>query len=535
MGHAEYRVATLVEHFLLRPEGQDFLFCHALIRDGAYESLLKSRRRQLHARAAEWFGEDDPVLAAEHYERAEHPQAARACLAASVLESSRCHFSAALAFAERGLKIAKSSEDCFELSCMRAMVLNEMGQANAAADAWRVALESSQGHTERCRALIGLAQALRIVDRSEDGFAALADAEALAREAQLTLELSRVHHLRGNYFFGQGRASECLQEHENALLRAREVACVEAEANALSGLGDAHYVSGRMRSASEQFQACVDLARRAGLGRIEVANRHMVGWSMHYLGGLRAALEVGLESIDMATRVSHLRVELIARLLVSYVGGCLIGDLDCGQAHLEASLKLCRQLGAKRFEAQNLTYRALLSLRAGERRVAEREARVALCFSREHGMKFFGAVSLGLLARLSGDATERIQLNGEAVARLKEGAISHNHFEFYVQAIESALERGAWDESERYCQALEGYTASERLPWSDFVIERGRRLVEAGRGERGQELLLALEHLRGLALRHEYRVMVPALEEAIASAGGPSAIAQAQPPERRAI
>ena len=50
-----------------------FLFAHALIRDAVYDTLLRSRRRELHRRAADWFDERDPVLHAEHLDRAEDP------------------------------------------------------------------------------------------------------------------------------------------------------------------------------------------------------------------------------------------------------------------------------------------------------------------------------------------------------------------------------------------------------------------------------------------------------------------------------
>ena len=40
-----YDSRLLVENFLVRADGSEFMFCHALIRDGAYESLLHKRRR----------------------------------------------------------------------------------------------------------------------------------------------------------------------------------------------------------------------------------------------------------------------------------------------------------------------------------------------------------------------------------------------------------------------------------------------------------------------------------------------------------
>src|SRR5271169_5934378 len=76
----------LVSRLLVRPQQASrdvFLFTHALIRDAIYDTLLRSRRRELHRRAAEWHADRDPVLCAEHLDRAEDPEAARGYLAAA--------------------------------------------------------------------------------------------------------------------------------------------------------------------------------------------------------------------------------------------------------------------------------------------------------------------------------------------------------------------------------------------------------------------------------------------------------------------
>jgi class 3 adenylate cyclase/tetratricopeptide (TPR) repeat protein len=518
----DYRPNRLIEHFLIRPEGLDFLFCHALIRDGAYESLLKSRRRALHARAAQWFEERDPVLAAQHYDRAEHDKAPRAYLVACEAESARYHYRTALLLARRGLELATGRDERVALGSMLASVLNETGQARESMDAWRAALGFCETGAERCQVLIGLAQGMRIVDEIASGLANLAQAEVLASEAALPLELARIHHLRGNYFFGLGQSGDCLREHEKAFRYAREADSTEAMANALGGLGDAHYVSGRMRSANEQFRRCVDLAREHGLGRIEVANMHMVGWSLHYLGALRPALVHGLDSAQMAATVSHRRVEILASHLAVYVGGCLIGETPEALRRLDAALVICRSLGAKRFEGQNLMYRAQLVLREGDRREAERISRTALEFVREHGMDFCGAITLGLLARLTEDPTERMRLNAEAREQLARGAISHNHVEYYVQAIESALENRAWDDVADCCAALERYTISEPLPWTEFLVARGRAITRAERGELGAAIVAELARLREIAVQYEYNVLIPGLDTAMAHAPGGS-------------
>ena len=52
---ADYSCVTLVENNLVRPFGGDYLFAHAMVQEGVYASLLKSRRRELHRRVADWF------------------------------------------------------------------------------------------------------------------------------------------------------------------------------------------------------------------------------------------------------------------------------------------------------------------------------------------------------------------------------------------------------------------------------------------------------------------------------------------------
>jgi class 3 adenylate cyclase len=98
----DYVPERLISRLLVRPQlaSEDvFLFTHALIRDAIYDTLLRSRRRELHQRAAEWYADRDPVLRAEHLDRAEDPKAAQAYLAAArsrrpnIVRKRRCNLS----------------------------------------------------------------------------------------------------------------------------------------------------------------------------------------------------------------------------------------------------------------------------------------------------------------------------------------------------------------------------------------------------------------------------------------------------------
>lgn len=435
----------LLDHFLLRPDGDSLLFWHALIRDGAYAALLKARRRQLHARAAQWFRARDPALAAEHLERAEDPAAAVAYLEAAQAQARRFHHDQALALIARGLPLAQEGRDRHHLLAARGQALLDANRAEEAIVAWREALATAPDVRARCRSHIGIAAGLRLLDRTTEGLEALAQAEPWAQEPAMALERSRLQHLRGNLCFALGRIDDCLRAHDAALAAAISASSDEAQAQALGGLGDALYLRGRLRSAHQQFGRCVALAHQGGFGRIEVANLHMVGWTAHALCRFDEALDTATRCLELAREVAHRRVEMISLALAGYVGGWMLGDLEAGQRGIRACLTLAQTLGARRFEAQGQVYLAQFALRAGDRELARQLAAQALDFCRLHAMAFFGPVALGLVARLEDDPRRRAGLHADAQALLAAGAVSHCHLEYHNHAIDGALERGDWD------------------------------------------------------------------------------------------
>ena len=76
----EIDTSELERHALIAPVADGYRFDHALVREGAYASLLRERRRQLHQRAAQLFNDSDPVLWASHLVASEDGGAAAACV-----------------------------------------------------------------------------------------------------------------------------------------------------------------------------------------------------------------------------------------------------------------------------------------------------------------------------------------------------------------------------------------------------------------------------------------------------------------------
>jgi class 3 adenylate cyclase/tetratricopeptide (TPR) repeat protein len=176
-----YTCKGLIERHLVRPEGEDILFAHALIKESIQSSLLKGRARALHRRAAEWYAERDPVLYAQHLDRAEDPEAPRAYLDAAREQADAYHFERALELVVRGLEVAGNDvagtdvagtevggtevggteTDAFALTSMRGELLHDLGSIDESIEAYRAALEIADDDTKRCLAWIGVAHAHR--------------------------------------------------------------------------------------------------------------------------------------------------------------------------------------------------------------------------------------------------------------------------------------------------------------------------------------------------------------------------------------
>jgi tetratricopeptide (TPR) repeat protein len=520
-----YDCRLLADHFLVRADGGEFMFCHALIRDGVYASLLHKRRRALHARAGEWFARDDISLAAEHFERAEDGRAAPSYLKASEAAAAQFRHSAALALVERGLALAAEQGTRFALLMMRGRLLVELGRSGEAIDACRTALETAASDGERATAMIAMAAGMRLNDRISEGLATLEEAQPLAEAAGLALELSRLHHLRGNLLFPRGRAAECLAEHERARQQARAAGSLEAEAAAMGGLGDAHYLHGRMRSANQQFRACAALARQHGFGRLEVANLSMIGWSGIHLAEVGEAVARGLEAIELATRASQPRAEILARALVHTVEGRTRLHLDEAERQAAPALQLIRSLGAKRFEAQTLAVNAVIQLHRRDRGAAREHAdqALAICREHEHARSQAGPFVHGVCALVETDRATRLGLLEEGARQLALGCVSHNHLQLPELAIDVLLEIGDWEGVDRHCQRIRSYTAGEALALADFIADRGEALARLGRGDRGQVLRSTLADLHALGARLELNSFLPALEQALERLGSPVA------------
>jgi tetratricopeptide (TPR) repeat protein len=439
------------------------------------------------------------VRHAEHLDRADHPAAAEAYRRAAEACAADFRFERAMGLVERGQALAATPPERFALACLRAEILDSLGEVPKAVDAFAEARALATDDAALARACLGLAAGKRVTEDLDGAVAALAEAEAAAVRAGLGAERARIHHMRGNLCFPRGDLEGCLREHRAALDWARQAGAGDLEVAALGGLGDAHYAHGRMVTAHEHFARCVALARERGLPRVEAANLCMAGITRLYLNDLHGALEDARAGARAAQAIGHRRAELLSHVCV-YEVLYELGDAVAGRDHLARARALTQLLGALRFETEHLTYEARLERLAGNAGSACALLTRALDLARETGLGYMGPSILAELALCRDDPAARRAALDEGEGLLPGGSVGHNHLQFYRDAIDTALDLTDWELAERYAQALEDYAAAERLPWCTLFAARGRALAAWGRGRRDgetrQALLRALEDCR---------------------------------------
>jgi class 3 adenylate cyclase/predicted negative regulator of RcsB-dependent stress response len=506
--------AALEGSLLIVPDYEGYAFAHALIRDATYASLLGATRRQLHRAAASFFAGRDAMLHAEHLGLAEEASAPLGYLEASREQAHAYHLEQALEVVDRGLEIASAAEDRVSLLLFKGEVLLDLGDISDSIATYREATELAQSDSQLCRGLVGMAAGMRISDELDAALEILDRAQQLAETGEHRRELALIHFLRGSLFFPLGRVEGCLEEQLLALEHARSAEDPEIEARVFSGLGDAYYANGRLRTAKDNWTKCVELADELGLGRISVSNLSQVGSAKKLLLDLDAGLADCRAAEEFARKVGADRAELNAHHSAAEIL-LELGDAASVQRHIDRVEVLIDKLGAKRFMSRARHYRAKALLIEGKRMQALELLEHARELSLEISPGYVGPLVCAAIALAATDPGRRAEALAEGLRLLDEGAVFHNVIEYHRDAIEALLESGDWAAVERHAAALEEAMRQEPLPYTDFFIARGRALAAHGRGKRGPKTEDELSRLRDTAKRAGLRTALPAIEAAL--------------------
>jgi class 3 adenylate cyclase/tetratricopeptide (TPR) repeat protein len=476
------------------PPNAVYTFKHALVQDAAYDSLLKSIRKELHGKIATVLekrfpgikGSEPEVLAHHYNEAAIFDQASRYWLRAAERANARFANTEAIAQCQKGLA---------------ALTGVAPGQE-------RVDLELDLR--------LGLVASLRMIDRYDEALAQLQQAEVLATENQRLLALSRIHTLRGNIYFPLGKVEGCLVEHQAAFEFAQQAGSDEEKARALGGLGDAYYVGGRYQTAHDQFDRCVTLCRRQGLQAIEIAYLPMRATTHMYCLRFGQALDDCSSVMQLVSGAGAARGAILSRNISSWTR---LERHELAQAEEDAhsGLELVNKLGALRFAPLFNDIFARILLLHGDRAGALKLLEESWAISRKTGVNFIGPFVLGAMALATSDPDARRDALREGQEILEHGCVSHSYFWFYRDAIDVSLDQSDWAAAESYALAIDTYFGAASPPWPAFVAARGHALADFGlRGPR-DSVVERIRSLRDQAMRLGMKPKLPALDAALAS------------------
>jgi class 3 adenylate cyclase/tetratricopeptide (TPR) repeat protein len=304
-----------------------YTFKHALVRDAAHESLLRTRRRELHAGIARVLEERFPATA-----EAEPELLARHC-------------------GEAGL--AERAVDYWQRAGQRALARSAMAEAAAQLTNGLEAMAGLPAGPERRRRELGLQLSLGQALIAAKGFAAPEAGRAYARARELCRELGDVAELvpvlYGQYVFHLVRA-----ELDRALAIAEELLRIARERDETAPLavghravGIASFFRGELAPAREHLERALALydprqhRSEAFLYAFDpfVASAGCLSWALFALGHPERARTQADAALARARELAH-PASLAFALFFASVLSQLVGDRQAFQERAEALLAL---------------------------------------------------------------------------------------------------------------------------------------------------------------------------------------------------
>lgn len=464
----------LISSGLVQAEDEQYRFHHALIREGIYLNLLQDERHRLHQHAARLFDAKDPVLFAEHLDRANDPGAAAALIEAGQYEQLKNRPALALGYVSRAIESKGLTESRRGAALALASELHiTLGDAQSAIGLLDEVAKDDDPAI-RARALQRLGMAQNLLDNQTQAISHLQGAIELVPEndeilADAYLEL-------GNAFFPTGNVQACLEAHTASHKHATKLDDHFRASRALGGLADAYYQAGLLRSACASFGESVQLAEDAGYLSIVPANKAMYEYTRMFLNETREAVAGMFEALELAKRNNNLRHVCLCHNVIGVVSP-YFGNFDDGLYHAQAGIQVAQQIGSRRFEADCHGQVGHLLWCQGRMDEGRRALETGFELLGQDLIPFGGGYMSALAACCANTIEEMHSYLDQGEQMLAGGAVSHCHLFYYAMGMQACLQFDAMDRALQLAAGLAAYTDREPLPWSDYLIRRTRLLA----------------------------------------------------------
>jgi len=430
------------------PEEAVYSFKHALVRDAAYESLLKSRRQQLHGKIARTLEErfadvvaNQPEIAAHHFTEAGLVEPAiDHWLKAGQHAARRSANAEALNHLARGLDLLPNIDDPMLRNKSELLLQTSLGHSLRSIKGWSI---DSVKHA--------YTRALQLC--KERGF----DEHTLPA----VFGLWTWNFLRGALGEAQTLAEHLVNTAENADGSVFKVLAHEALGFTLFARGKfaaAHAALERSMSMCEDSKAAAYLDLSAQDPRVHV--RLYDGMALWFLGYPDQALRICTEARGYADTSQHPFSEAMARTISLRVHQ-FRGEATVVAGQADAAIALCEERGFVHYLAMALILRGWATAQQGEFEKGIAEIQAGLEKERATDALLFESYTLGLLADVcikNERYAQTFDLLHQAQLRLDE----ENSERFYAAEIYRLLgethlrSNRDLDQAERcFCKGLE--------------------------------------------------------------------------------
>jgi class 3 adenylate cyclase/tetratricopeptide (TPR) repeat protein len=413
---------------------REFLFKHALLRDVAYEGVLRTHRERYHRLAGLWLagvsertgrGREYAALIADHFDRARAPEASTWYLQAGLQAASVYALEEAVRLLRRGLELTTDDQLAlrFDLLSAREAVLERMGDRSAQ-DADLAAMTDivsrAKDDVER-RVRLALAQARLAHERSDyDATVELATLiENDARGAGLEEAVVEAGVWKGKALIWQEDVENALTVLTSTRDRARQLAKPSLEGEALRCLAMLASNKGDFEDSLEFAAQAQEAFVRAGNPEGETMALAAQATTQYHLGHLEEARQLFLRLREAWHRAGHRYREAVAN------GN--LGSIAFSQGHLaearrrtSEALEVTRQLEDVEGSCINLIVLGQVDLAVGRWESARQSFDEALAAAREVSSAALEALLLShltVVALESGDGPTALRHARASVAR----------------------------------------------------------------------------------------------------------------------
>jgi class 3 adenylate cyclase/predicted ATPase len=391
------------------PPESSYAFKHALVRDAAYESLLKTQRQQLHARIARALEEHFPETA-----EAEPELLARHC-------------------AEAGL--AEQAVDYRRRAGEHALARSAMAEAAAQLTKGLELLEALPDGHGRQRSELRLQLALGQASIAAKGFAAPETGRAYARAHELCRGLGDVPELfpalygQSVFHFQRGELAAAHEVAQELRRSAEERGDAAAWVTGHRMMGSASCQLGRLAESRDHFEAALALYEperdRSSAYVYAIDSRVMcLSWLSHVLAILGypdQALARDGEGPARARELAHPNTAAVA-LAWSCIFHQLLRDRVRAREQAEAVIGLATEQGFPLYLAAGTVVRGWALADSGLTVEGVAETRRGLAAYAATGAEMWSPYFLGLLAEASGQAgqvTAGLEAAADALQRVE--------------------------------------------------------------------------------------------------------------------